>query len=497
MSVSHNKNGGSQDPETCEGDRGVRATERLSLLVQVKDATDPVNCAANRGGVFNKNESSTWQGEGLHELSQQLNLGYSGNGDWGLESIALGYPGSGAITVENQLIATIATKDFYIATWGIAPRPTNLSRSDSDLATFAPEDSYQSLLSKLKQEDKIPSLAYGYTAGARYRLKRVPASLTLGGFDASRFVASNLTFDLAGDNSRDLVVGIQSISVVGSSQELLPTPILAFVDSTVPHIWLPVEACRAFEEVFGITWDPSSDLYLVNETTHQALLAQNASLAFRIGTNTVTPEVVDIALPYASFDLQVLDTYPNVSNSTRYFPLRRAANDTQYTLGRTFLQETYLIADYERSTFSVNQCRFVDNNDPDIRSIFPINSTNTTTGATPPDSGNTQNAGGLSAGVIAAIAVASVVFLAILITIATILWRRKLKSKVFDSSQSQSDHASVALEPIDYKTEQELHTDPIIPPELEGIGLGPREMGDAVAATEMNAVMEERHELHG
>ncbi|KAL8752290.1 MAG: hypothetical protein Q9184_005782 [Pyrenodesmia sp. 2 TL-2023] len=426
----------------------------------------------NQGGVFDKNDSSTWQGEGLHELSQELNLGYTGNGDWGLDSITLGYPGSGAISVENQLLATIATKDFYIATWGIAPRPTNLSRSDSDLATFAPEGSYQSLLSKLKQEDRIPSLAYGYTAGARYRLKRVPTSLTLGGYDASRFVASNLTFELAGDNSRDLVVGVQSISVVGSSQELLPTPILAFVDSTVPHIWLPVEACRAFEELFGINWDPSSDLYLVNETTHQALLAQDASLAFRIGTNMVTSNVIDIVLPYASFDLQVLDTYPNVTNTTRY-----------------------LIADYERSTFSVNQCRFVENNDPDIRPIFPTNSTNTTTGATPPDSRSKQNEGSLSAGVIAAIVVGSVVFLAILITVSTVLWRRRLKGKVPNSSQS--DQASVALEPIDCKTEQELHTDPIIPPELDGVGLGPREMGDAVAAAEMNAVAEERHELYG
>ena len=145
-------------------------------------ATDPAHYAANRGGIFNNNESSTWQGEGLHKLSQQLNLGYSGNGDWGLDFIALGYPGSGAIIIENQLITTIATKDFYIATWGIAPRPTNLSRSDSDLATFAPEDLYQSLLSKLKQEDNIPSLAYGYTAGARYRtsvLRSLVSSETL------------------------------------------------------------------------------------------------------------------------------------------------------------------------------------------------------------------------------------------------------------------------------------------------------------------------------
>ncbi|KAL8895669.1 MAG: hypothetical protein Q9207_008072 [Kuettlingeria erythrocarpa] len=458
-------------------------------------ATDPVSCAADRGGLFDKNQSSTWAEEGLHELHQQLNLGYAGNGDWGRDSIALGYPGSGAISVENQLLATIATKDFYIATWGIAPRPTNLSRSESDLATFTPEDSYQSLLSKLKQENKIPSLAYGYTAGARYRLKRVPASLTLGGYDTSRFVSSNLTFGLAGDNSRDLVAGIQSISVIGTSQELLPTPILAFVDSTVPHIWLPIEACRAFEEVFGIDWDPSCDLYLVNETTHQALLAQNASLSFKIGTNTVTPQVVDIILPYASFDLQVLDTYPNVTNSTRYFPLRRAANDTQYTLGRTFLQETYLIADYERSTFSLNQCRFVENDEPDIRPIFPpnTNTTNTTGGGITPL--NTYQKRDLSPGIIAAIAIGSLVFLAILLSISTILWLRGRKSQLPHSDQS--DQTSIAPETPEPKSPQEVHTDPIIPPELEGIGLGPREMEDGVAATEMNAIAEERHELYG
>lgn len=166
------------------------------------------------------------------------------------------------------------------------------------------------------------------------------ASLTLGGYDASHFAPGNLTFSLAGDNSRDLVVGVQSITVDGSLHELLPNPILVFIDSTIPHIWLPLNACEVFEAVFGISWDPASDLYLVNETTHQALLAQNASLTFRIGTDAFSSNVVNITLPYASFDLEVLDTYPHVTNSTRYFPLRRAANDTQYTLGRTFLQET-------------------------------------------------------------------------------------------------------------------------------------------------------------
>ncbi|KAL8737062.1 MAG: hypothetical protein Q9181_002059 [Wetmoreana brouardii] len=160
-------------------------------------------------------------------------------------------------------------------------------------------------------------------------LKQVPASLTLGGYDASRFESSGISFSFAGDNSRDLVVGIRSISIQGfTSSNLLPEPILSFVDATVSHIWLPLEACLAFEKAFGIQFDVASDLYLVNETIHQALLAENATLVFAIGTDTVSPDVVNVTFPYASFDLQLTDDYPNIRNATRYIPLRRAANNT-------------------------------------------------------------------------------------------------------------------------------------------------------------------------
>lgn len=75
------------------------------------------------------------------------------------------------------------------------------------------------------------------------------------------------------------------------------------------------------------------------------------------------------------------------------------------------------------------------------------------------------------------------------------LWLRRRKSQLPDPSQS--DVISIPPESPEPKSPQELHTNPIIPPELEGIGLGPREMEDGVAATEMNAIAEERHELYG
>lgn len=180
-------------------------------------------------------------------------------------------------------------------------------------------------------------------------LKQALGSLILGGYDSSRFVPSNLSFDLAPETSRDLVVGIQSItadSAFGSTHStgLLPSPILSFIDSTVPQIWLPLDACEAFEKAFGLRWDSKTELYLVNETLHNALLAHNASITFQIRTiraESTSDQTVNITLPYASFDLEV--SSPIVESSSSYFPIRRAANQSQYTLGRTFLQEAYVL----------------------------------------------------------------------------------------------------------------------------------------------------------
>jgi hypothetical protein len=162
----------------------------------------------------------------------------------------------------------------------------------------------------------------------------------LGGYDMSKAGSENISFSFAPDISRDLTVGLQAIS--GSSLvtdfDLLPEVIFTFIDSTVPHIWLPLAACQQFEKAFGLTWDQTTGLYLVNDTLHATLMNNNASFTFKIGNTTIGEPTINITLPYASFDLEV--GYPIVANSTRYFPIMRAANDTQYTLGRAFLQET-------------------------------------------------------------------------------------------------------------------------------------------------------------
>lgn len=172
-------------------------------------------------------------------------------------------------------------------------------------------------------------------------LKQVYGQLIFSGYDTSRFEENAVSFTMADDITRDLVVALQSISYSGSnSATLLSDPINIFIDSTDPNLWLPGDACDAFEKAFGLKLDGKTGLYLVNETQHDMLLNSNPEVSFRLSDLKSGGDTVTIVLPYAAFDLTA--KYPLVDNTSYYFPLKRASNSTQYTLGRTFLQEAYV-----------------------------------------------------------------------------------------------------------------------------------------------------------
>lgn len=123
-----------------------------------------------------------------------------------------------------------------------------------------------------------------------------------------------------------------------SSKSLLSEGVLIFIDSRVSEIWLPRDCCRRFEEAFGLEYNSTLNRYLINDTLHDSLRASNSSVSIVLDDGLSSPSSsVNITLPYDSFDLEL--GYPYVNSTQYYFPLRRADNDTQYTLGRTFLQE--------------------------------------------------------------------------------------------------------------------------------------------------------------
>jgi hypothetical protein len=85
----------------------------------------------------------------------------------------------------------------------------------------------------------------------------------------------------------------------------------------------------------------------------QLLLTTDPTVVVKLGNTIQGGQTIDVSIPYGAFDLTAQP--PLVNTSTRYFALKRASNQTQYTLGRAFLQEAFLTVDYERHNFSLAQ----------------------------------------------------------------------------------------------------------------------------------------------
>ncbi|KAH6678196.1 aspartic peptidase domain-containing protein [Halenospora varia] len=387
----------------------------------------PSNCPDLRGKQFNRNASTTWKFNNYYELQMESNLGYTGSGEFGFDKIGLDWQGAGGPVLDRQVIAGVATEQFWFGLFGLTARPTNFTDFNDPQLSF---------VETLRNKRLIPSLSWSYTAGAQYRLSKVFGSLVLGGYDSSKAGLTNMSFSFGADISRDLTVGLQSISAVvgGQKTELLSTSIFTFIDSSVPQIWLPLAACTAFENLLGLTWNATIGYYLVSDTLHEKLISTNPSLTFKLGKTAVGGTTIDITLPYASFDLWL--DYPIVSNKTRYFPLAPAANDTQYTLGRTFLQEAYLTVDYERSNFSLSQVRFEAGASQHIVAIPSINATtNSTSTSTDSSAGKSLTTGAL----------ASIIAGSIVVVIATIVgiyffFKRRRTEKKAELPDNQIDN---------------------------------------------------------
>lgn len=267
--------------------------------------------------------------------------------------------------------------------------------------------------------------------------------------------SSNITVPFGSDDSRSLVVSVHTISgtkTLNGDVVLLPnnSSIISLIDSTVPHIWLPQAICDRFEQAFGLTYDTSTDLYLVDDDAHSKLVALSPSVtvSLSIGLGSDNPQNLDIELPYAAFDLEA--SSPIYPNATKYFPIRRAANDTQYTLGRTFLQEAYIVVDYERSKFSVHKATFQDPMPNQHIITIASLSDSSSANATNPNGGKSKDR--VSSGAIAGIAIGAVAGAVLIIALCWWLFRRHRYVQV---GQNKDDDVA-----------NELHVDSITVPAI-------------------------------
>ena len=134
--------------------------ESWVISTQGCGVNDAANCNVLRGGLFNVNASTTWQDQHGYTLGSESNLGYTNNqdiGEYGYDTVGISSPGVGGFTLDSQVVAAIFTTDFYLGYLGISPRDVNFNN-----------DPKPSFVGSLKKNNMIPSLSYGYTAGASY-----------------------------------------------------------------------------------------------------------------------------------------------------------------------------------------------------------------------------------------------------------------------------------------------------------------------------------------
>lgn len=155
-----------------------------------------------------------------------------------------------------------------------------------------------------------------------------------------------------------------SMSLFGSTEASLLDANTFKIDSSTPFMWLPESTCLKFEKALGLTYDENLRLYTFgnNSSQHERLVKLNMTFQFTIADSlAATDETVKLSLPYKAFDLKLSPSYSGINyteDSIDYFPLRKAANSTQYTIGRAFLQESYITVDFERTKFSIHQASF-------------------------------------------------------------------------------------------------------------------------------------------
>ncbi|KAK3323624.1 aspartic peptidase domain-containing protein [Cercophora scortea] len=420
-------------------------------------------CADSRGGLFDPHQSETWRSLGAWQLGMNY-TGMEGNGDYGLDTVAfVNTIATGGITtsIDNVVIGALNDTDYYQGFLGVGVNPGRFGQNLTDpiISQLAGTYGY------------IPSHSYGYTAGAYYRangkVNGTVGSLTLGGYDTLRFLPHDTQFRF-NPNLRLPTVRLRGITAAVSSPEKAPSnwtstsqslvtmddSIEALIDSSTPYLWLPTEVCDRFAKALNLTWREDLGVYVMDGAQYRHYLADD-SLSFTFSLSSFdntdnfgkpfdVPGVVNITVPATAFAQLLRFPFKGIikfgDSAIPYFPLKRSTreiNNNQYIIGRAFLQEAYIITNYDKGKFSVHQALFPEhassnyslkNIERPVDSPYPAFNETVTT-APPPSGLSTGTTVGI---VLSAFAIGSV--------LGVLLWcccRRRKRSKSKAAEQTK------------------------------------------------------------
>ena len=214
----------------------------------------------------------------------------------------------------------------------------------------------------------------------------MPASATLGGFDASRFEAHDTQFTVTKKDSL-LRTRVRGIQVEADGSQAAPQDwgsdvrvlsgwsdsFTALIDTATPFLWLPDSICDQFAQSLGLDYDPELDLYRIsNDQYRNYRHPESYTFTFTLsssdnnddlGDPLNVPGVLNITLPIRAFVSTAEYPFNDEAiaygaSAVPYFSLRKSGDNSTFVIGRSFLQETYLVTQYDKAVFSIYQALF-------------------------------------------------------------------------------------------------------------------------------------------
>ena len=158
---------GACNSQACNGLNGTCTGTYVGCPCSGVDFNAPSNVTLSDGNGnklsasgFQANQSSTWTSVGDYQLTTESYLGFMSNGQYGLDTVGLGVEATTGLTSNQNVVA------------GILAEPCYLSQVELKGSNATGVNGTASFMAQLKKENLIPSLSYGYTAGAIDRTSR-------------------------------------------------------------------------------------------------------------------------------------------------------------------------------------------------------------------------------------------------------------------------------------------------------------------------------------
>lgn len=278
----------------------------------------------------------------------------------------------GGLTVPNVSLALLESSyaTYPGGTWyplsvgclGIgAPDTVNQSFSTSETT---PSINASLIPGWLNAQDQIPSNSFAMHIGSAN--PPMPGSLYFGGYDQNRIIGDILSEE--DDYTKEISLKDIAIRVVDGSSpwdfetqdgllaannaSITTGGIKVSVDGCSPYLTLPRSTCDAIAGHLPVKYNEDLGLYIwqQDEAKYSQIVSSASALDFTFlgGSNT---QRVTISVPFRHLNLTL--TQPLVDTDMQYFPCYTGS--TKYTLGRAFLQDAFVGANWGSKTWWLAQ----------------------------------------------------------------------------------------------------------------------------------------------